>query len=138
MKAHSPLAEVNPMEYAPIYPHVPIEEIGTDVFMARGSIKMDPTVRITCNMGIIREDGDVTLINPIRLNEDGEKQLKSLGNVRRVIRLGAFHGVDDPYYVEQFTGQNPVTADRLPKENVNRPNLVKGDDPRRRIAERRV
>jgi len=53
-------------------------------------------------MGIIRVDGDVTLINPIWLNEDGEKQLKSLGNVRRVIRLGAFHGVDDPYYVEKF------------------------------------
>ncbi|MFP6780130.1 MAG: hypothetical protein VCB59_00400 [Gammaproteobacteria bacterium] len=34
-----PLAEVNPMAYAPIYPHDPIEEIGTDVFMARGSIK---------------------------------------------------------------------------------------------------
>ena len=53
-------------------------------------------------MGIIREDGDVTLINPIRLNEDGEKQLKSLGNVRRVIRLDSFRGVDDPYYVERF------------------------------------
>ena len=101
-----PLAEVNPLAYAPNYPHDPIEEIGTDVFMARGSIKMNPIVRITRNMGIIREDGDVTLINPIQ--------------------------------VEQFAGQNPVTADRLPKENVNRPNLVKGDDPRRRIAERRV
>jgi hypothetical protein len=102
MKPQPTATEETPMAYAPIYPHDPIEEIGTDVFMARGSIKMNPIVRITRNMGIIRQGDDVTLVNPIRLNADGEKKLKSLGNVRHVIRLGAFHGVDDPYYVEQF------------------------------------
>lgn len=90
------------MSYAPVYPHDPIEEIGPDVFMARGSIKMNPIVRITRNMGIIRQGDEVTLVNPIRLDAQGEEKLKSLGRVRHVIRLGAFHGVDDPYYVDQF------------------------------------
>jgi hypothetical protein len=93
------------MSYPPIYPHDPIEEIATDVFMARGSIRLNPIMRITRNMAIIRDAGELTLINPIRLNAAGEAQLKSIGEVRRIIRLGSFHGVDDPYYVEQFGAQ---------------------------------
>ena len=88
-----------------IYPHGDIEEIGTDTFMVRGSIKLNPLMRITRNMGIIKEENELTLINPIRLNRKTEKKLKSLGEVRNIIRLGAFHGVDDPYYVDNFKAQ---------------------------------
>ena len=34
----------------PIYPHGNIEEIVEDIFMLRGSIKMNPLLRITRNM----------------------------------------------------------------------------------------
>ncbi|MDP6413853.1 MAG: hypothetical protein QGG54_02270 [Gammaproteobacteria bacterium] len=85
-----------------IYPHGKVEEITGDVFMARGSIKMNAFVRITRNMGIIREGSELTLINPIRLNSEVEAQLKALGEVTNIIRLGAFHGVDDPYYIDNF------------------------------------
>jgi len=42
------------MAYAPAYPHDPIEPIAEDVFMVRGSIRMNALVRITRNMAIIR------------------------------------------------------------------------------------
>ncbi len=85
-----------------IYPHGDIEEIGDDAFMLRGSIKMNPLVRITRNMGIVREGRELTLLNPVRVNEKVEAQLAALGEIKHIVRLGCFHGNDDPYYVEKF------------------------------------
>ncbi|MEM7018030.1 MAG: hypothetical protein AAF512_11920 [Pseudomonadota bacterium] len=89
----------------PIYPHGDIEEIANDVFMVRGSIKMNPVVRITRNMAIIRHGGELSLINPIRLDARGETQLATLGKVSHVIRTGSLHGVDDPDYIDKFNAQ---------------------------------
>ncbi len=91
--------------YPPVYPHDPVEEIAQDVFMVRGSIKMNALVRITRNMAVIRHDGELTLVNPIRLNSDEEEKLQALGTVKRIMRLGPMHGVDDPYYVNTFKAE---------------------------------
>lgn len=89
-------------EFTPSYPHDPIEQIDDDIFMARGSMKMNALMRITRNMAIVRHDGALTLINPLRLNSAEEAKLDDLGKVTNIIRLGAFHGVDDPYYVNRY------------------------------------
>ncbi len=89
----------------PIYHHGNVEEIAEDIFMLRGSIKMNPLLRITRNMGIIRNGDELSLINPVRVNAKVEAQLAKLGQIKHVIRLGCFHGVDDPYYVEKFGAQ---------------------------------
>jgi len=91
--------------YPPAYPHGDIEEIGSDIFMLRGSIKMNPAVRITRNMAVLRRGTELTLVNPLRLNERGERQLAALGKVTNLLRLGAMHGVDDPYYVDKFSAR---------------------------------
>jgi len=90
------------MAFAPVYPHDPIEEIAEDVFMARGSIRMNALMTITRNMAVVRNDGELSLVDPLRLNEAGEKQIEALGQVKHILRLGCFHGLDDPYYVERF------------------------------------
>ncbi len=88
--------------YPPAYPHDPVEQLAEDVFMVRGSIKMSALMRITRNMAIVRHEGQLSLINPIRLSPEGEAELYALGNVEHIIRLGPMHGVDDPYYVDRF------------------------------------
>ncbi|MDG2422061.1 MAG: hypothetical protein P8N40_10210 [Gammaproteobacteria bacterium] len=88
-----------------IYPHGDIEPIGTDMFMVRGSIKLNPFMRISRNMGIVCEESEVTLINPISLNAGTEDKLRALGEITNIVRLGAFHGIDDAYYVEKFKAQ---------------------------------
>ena len=62
--------------YAPAYPHGSPEEIESDVFMVRGSTKLNSMVRITRNMTEIRHKGELTLVN-----------------------------LDDRYYVERFKAQ---------------------------------
>lgn len=107
----------------PIYPHGNVEEIAEDLFMLRGSIKMNPLVRITRNMGIIRNGDELSLINPVRVNAKVEAQIEKLGQIKHVIRLGFFHGVDDPYYVEKYgaqmwaqTGGTTYTEPKIDKE----------------------
>ena len=90
------------MEYAPAYPHDPIEAIEADLFMVRGSIRMNALMHITRNMAIVRHEGELSLVNPIRLDEEGERRLLALGDVKRILRLGPMHGLDDPYYVDRL------------------------------------
>lgn len=93
------------MTHPPATPHDPIEEIFPDVFMVRGSVRMNALMSITRNMAIVRDGGDLTLVDPIRLNEAGERRLRELGTVRRILRLGPMHGLDDPYYIEAFQAE---------------------------------
>ena len=87
---------------SPIYPHDPIEEIQPDVFMVRGAIKLNALLTITRNMAIVRHDGELTLVDPIRLAPGEEERLEALGSVKRILRLGPMHGVDDPYYAARY------------------------------------
>ncbi|MCB1748323.1 MAG: hypothetical protein H6977_03530 [Gammaproteobacteria bacterium] len=93
------------MVYPPAYPHDPIQAIADDVFLVRGAIRMNALMRISRNMVILRHGAELTLINPLRLDPAGERTLRELGAVRRVMRLGCFHGIDDPYYVDTFEAE---------------------------------
>lgn len=111
------------MSNSPIYPHDPIEEIQPDVFMVRGSIKMNALMTITRNMAFVRHDGELTLIDPIRLSAAEEKRLDELGTVKRILRLGPGHGVDDPYYIERYGAElwAPGSSQSFPEP---KPSLV--------------
>ena len=106
----------------PIYPHDPIEEIQPDVFMVRGAIKLNALMTITRNMAIVRHQGELTLVDPLRLSPGEEKRLEEMGSVKRVLRLGSMHGVDDPYYVARFGAElwapGPSEAHPEPKPTL--------------------
>jgi hypothetical protein len=63
---------------------------------------MNALMHITRNMAIVRHEGELSLVNPIRLDEEGERQLRALGDIKRILRLGPMHGLDDPYYVDRL------------------------------------
>ena len=90
-------------DYAPAMQHGPIEEITNDVFWVQGSIQLAPGIRLMRNMVIVRSGEELTLVSPVRLSPDGEAELKRLGTVRHVVKIGFFHGVDDAYYLERFS-----------------------------------
>ena len=73
------------MNGPPVYPHGPVEQIADDVFMVRGSIRMNPVVRITRNMAIVRNGSELTLVNPIRLSPAGEAELEALREVTTLV-----------------------------------------------------
>ena len=87
--------------------------------MVTGSFSMGP-MRFSRNMIVLREGGDLWLVNTVRLDERRLEALDALGQVAGVVRLAGFHGSDDPFYKDRygcrvyavqgqtyFTGLNP-------------------------------
>ena len=91
--------------YPSAYPHDPISSLFDDVFLVHGSIRIGPGMRMNRNMLIVRSGDELTLINPVRLNDAALSQLDALGNVRHVMRLGDFHGLDDRFYVDRYQAE---------------------------------
>jgi hypothetical protein len=92
-------------KYPPACPHDPITEMFAGVYLAHGSIRIGPGIRINRNMIVVREGHELTLINPIRLNAGELKKLDRMGTVKHVLRLGDFHGADDPFYVDTYRAE---------------------------------
>ena len=54
------------------------------------------------NMVIVRNDNKLSLINTIRLDNNGLAALDKLGKVENIIRIGSFHGRDDAFYIDNY------------------------------------
>lgn len=87
--------------FPPVQPQDPIVELLPDLFLVRGSTAFGPG-RISRNMVVIRHEGELSLIGAVRMPQDAEIHLESLGKVVHVIRLCAGHGLDDAYTVKRF------------------------------------
>ena len=87
------------------YPHQAIKQLHENVFMLPGSIRMGPGLYMNRNMLILREDHQLTLINPVRMDEQGLASLEQMGEVKNIIRLGDFHGLDDEFYMDRYQAQ---------------------------------
>lgn len=88
-----------------VLPHGSIEEVLPDVFFVRGMSRprfYDMDWQFSRNMTIVRNEGELTLFNTVRLDDAGLEALERLGRVRNVVRLGAFHGRDDAFYAARF------------------------------------
>lgn len=89
-------------EFRPVEPHGPLVEVFPDVFMVTGGFKFAPGVSITRNMTVLRHDGELTFVNAIRLSPAGEAELEKLGRPKHLVRIGAFHGADDPWFLQRY------------------------------------
>ena len=87
------------------YSHQAIKMLHENVFILPGSIRMGPGLYMNRNMMILRENNQLTLINPVRMNEQGLASLEELGEVKNIIRLGDFHGLDDEFYMDRYQAQ---------------------------------
>jgi hypothetical protein len=91
--------------FTPVLPHGDIQEIVPDVFFVTGT--SCPTFQgqkwqFSRNMTIVRQGDALTLINTVRLDDAGLQALDQLGKVKNVVKIGAFHGIDDAFYVDRY------------------------------------
>ncbi|HUH02432.1 MAG TPA: hypothetical protein VML75_10575 [Kofleriaceae bacterium] len=112
--------------------HGPIEEVFPEVFLVRGTMRYPHWKMVLArNMIIVRTGTELTLFNSVRLDAAGELALEGLGTVTHLVKLGAFHGVDDPYYVDRYrptlwappeaTHKGELTTDRVLDEDGDSP-----------------
>lgn len=88
--------------YPPVQPHDPITQLFENVHLVHGSVRLGPGARLNRNMLVVHQDGELSLVNPVRLSDAELARLDGLGKVKRVIRLGDFHGMDDQFYVDRY------------------------------------
>ncbi|MFT4979245.1 MAG: hypothetical protein ACI8S6_005155 [Myxococcota bacterium] len=100
-----------PESHPPAQPHDALTPIFDDVWFLTGSVQFKPLMRLSRNMIVLRHDGELTLINSIRLDEAGLASLDALGSVAHVIKIG-MHGMDDAWHIEHY-GARHWTLDDL-------------------------
>ena len=91
--------------YSPAWPHSEIKEIFPNIFFVTGTNITEHNnaeLQHSRNMIIIRDDDNLSLINTVRLDGKGLAELDGLGKVKNIIRIGAFHGRDDAFYLDRY------------------------------------
>lgn len=94
-----------PIHFTPVWPHGDIQEIFPAIFFVTGTNKVHydgKDIQTSRNMTIVRNGKDLTLINSVRLDEEGLRKLDELGQVAHIVRIGAFHGRDDAFYRDHY------------------------------------
>jgi hypothetical protein len=92
-------------EFPRAEPHGPLQELFPDVFFVTGTMS---TVfdgvgwQFSRNMTVVRDNGALTLINSVRLDDEHLENLESLGEVKNVVRIGSMHGIDDAFYLDRY------------------------------------
>ena len=79
-----------------------VEQVFDDIWWAWGTVQFAPGIRFPRNMTIIREGGELVVIHPVLMPDAEQKKLEALGPIKHIIRLGAFHGMDDIHYKQRY------------------------------------
>ena len=82
-----------------------LREVLPDIFCVTGQMNSDGDagpMSYSRNMTVVRDGTDLTILNSVRLDENGLKTLDALGTVRAVVRLGFNHGRDDAFYLDRY------------------------------------
>ncbi len=87
-------------DFAPLEPHGPLRPLFEHVWTLTGSVQMMPLVRIPRTMTVLRRGDELVLINAVRVDDAALTELKALGRIAHVVRIG-MHGMDDAWYVRE-------------------------------------
>ncbi len=92
------------MRIVPAQPHGALREVIPGVHLVQGTMGIGPA-RLSRNMVVVEREGDLVLVNAVRLDEQGLEALDRLGRVTDVVRLAAGHGCDDPFYKARYSAK---------------------------------
>lgn len=91
--------------YSPAWPHGDLKEIFPNIFFIMGTnITTHEGIELqhSCNMVVVKEGNELTLINTVRLDDKSLAELDNLGQVINVVKIGTFHGRHDAFYVDKY------------------------------------
>jgi len=114
------VVEESSMRFTPAWPHGDVREILPDLFFVTGTNKVHHEgidIQTSRNMTIIRHQTELSLVNTVRLNEQGLAKLETLGTITNIIRIGAFHGRDDAFYRHHYPHSKLWTLKGMTYEN---------------------
>ncbi len=121
-------------KYHELMPHGPINEVLPDIFFVTGTMENEffgSMWKFSRGMTVVRENGNLTIFNSVRLNDEALAELDKLGTVVNVVRLGDMHGVDDPFYVDRYNATFWALPDMTMEGDlkIDKPLTVDGELP---------
>lgn len=105
---------------AQAWPHGEIQEIFPNVFFVMGTNMTTyegMQLQHSRNMIIVKNANELSLINTVRLSENGLQSLERLGQVTNIVRIGAFHGRDDAFYLDKYSAKLWALKGMQPENN---------------------
>ncbi|MGE0788908.1 MAG: hypothetical protein AB7S26_24760 [Sandaracinaceae bacterium] len=90
------------LPHPPASRHGELRELFDDVFFVSGTVRMNAMFTFSRNMTVVRQGRELTILNSMRLSDEGLAALEALGDVKHVIRVASFHGMDDRFYKERY------------------------------------
>ena len=117
-----------PDNFPAVEPHGSLQPIFDDAWFVTGSVVFKPLVRLARNMVVLRHDGELTLINAVRLDAAGLAALDALGKVAHVIRVG-IHGMDDGFYVDHYGAKYWSVAGKERADGLTPDHILAVDSP---------
>lgn len=108
-----------------------LEQVFDDIWWAWGTVRVGPGIVFPRNMTIVRERGELVVIHPVLMPDAEQKKIEALGPIKHIVRLGAFHGMDDPAYVERYhpTVWAPPGVDHRPGVATDKELVPGGEVP---------
>src|SRR5690242_15148547 len=79
-----------------------LEQVFPDIYWVWGTVRFLPGFLFPRNMAIVRQNGELIVIHPVLLPPAQQAAVEALGPIKHIVRLGAFHGMDDPAYVKRY------------------------------------
>jgi len=96
----------DPLNTDIVFPHGKLKQVFDNIWFVQGGWDMPVPFkpRISRSMTVIRnpDNGELTLVNSMRLSESGLSELDNLGRVKHIIRLASLHGADDSFYQNRY------------------------------------
>lgn len=92
-------------QYSPAWAHGELKEVFPNIYFVMGTnvtTHEGIALQHSCNMVIVKNGNELSLINTVRLNDQGLAALDDLGQVTNVVRIGAFHGRHDAFYLDRY------------------------------------
>lgn len=104
-----------------LYKTKTIKRLDNNTFVFHCTTRSDAGGRVNRNMIAIASDGpggrtELSIIDPLRLTPEGERKMKKMGTITRIVRLGdQLHGAEeDTYYLKTFSGCRRWAAGEFP------------------------
>lgn len=107
-------------EHSAAWPHGELQNAFPEIFYVVGTNRTHHAgidLQTSRTMTVLRQNKELTLVNTVRLTEEGLGQLDALGRVRHVVRLGAFHGRDDLFYRDRYSATLWALPDAAAADN---------------------
>jgi hypothetical protein len=100
-----------------------LEQMFDDVWWAWGTTRFMAGMYFPRTMVIVREGSGLVVMHPVLMPAAEQAKIDALGPIEHIVRLGAFHGMEDAAYLKRYpkaTAWAPPGVDLAPGARVDR------------------